>query len=242
MAQKKTQSRSSSKKKTSTRSSSGSGSAKLLKMLKDDHQKVMDLFEEAEENSSDGQAQELFGQIQKELQVHMEGEEKFLYPVLVENDESRELTLEAYEEHGVAKNLMKQFGRQTPGDERWMAKMKVLKEIIEHHVKEEEREMFKMARKVLDAEQSEAIMQRLETAKEKAGVLSFVIEGVHAHDVGTILDREGIAVRAGHHCAQPVMQHFGLPATTRASFAMYNTRAEVDALAAGIERVSEVFA
>jgi cysteine desulfurase/selenocysteine lyase len=80
------------------------------------------------------------------------------------------------------------------------------------------------------------------TAKEKAGVLSFVIEGVHAHDVGTILDREGIAVRAGHHCAQPVMQHFGLPATTRASFAMYNTRAEVDALAGGIESVLEVFA
>lgn len=168
MAQKKSQSRSSSK-KTSSRSSSGS--AKLLKMLKDDHQKVMDLFEEAEENSSDGQAQELFSQIQKELQVHMEGEEKFLYPVLAENDESRELTLEAYEEHGVAKTLMKQFARQTPGDERWMAKMKVLKEIIEHHVKEEEREMFKMARKVLDAEQSEAIMQRLETAKEKAGLM-----------------------------------------------------------------------
>lgn len=168
MAQKKSQSRSSSK-KASGRSSSGS--AKLLKMLKDDHQSVMDLFEEAEENSSDGQAQELFGQIQKELQVHMEGEEKFLYPVLAENEESREITLEAFEEHGVAKTLMKQFGRQTPGDERWMAKLKVLKEIIEHHVKEEEREMFKMARKVLDAEQSEAIMQRLEAAKEKAGLM-----------------------------------------------------------------------
>jgi len=79
------------------------------------------------------------------------------------------------------------------------------------------------------------------TAKEKAGVLSFVIDGVHAHDVGTILDREGIATRAGHHCAQPVMQHFELPATARASFAMYNTRAEVDALVAGIEKVLEVF-
>ncbi len=170
MAQKKSQSRSSSK-KTPTRSSSGSGSAKLLKMLKDDHRKVIDLFEEAEENSSDGQAQELFGQIQKELQVHMEGEEKFLYPVLAENEVSRDLTLEAYEEHGVAKNLMKQFGRQTPGDERWMAKMKVLKEIVQHHVKEEEREMFKLARQVLDAEQSESIMQKIETAKEKAGLM-----------------------------------------------------------------------
>jgi len=80
------------------------------------------------------------------------------------------------------------------------------------------------------------------TAKEKAGVLSFVIDGVHPHDVGTILDREGIAIRAGHHCAQPVMQHFELPATARASFAMYNTRSEIDALVEGIHKVLEVFA
>ena len=78
-------------------------------------------------------------------------------------------------------------------------------------------------------------------AREKASVLSFVIEGVHPHDVGTILDQEGIAIRAGHHCAQPVMQHFKLPATARASFAFYNTRAEVDKLAAAVEKVIEVF-
>jgi cysteine desulfurase / selenocysteine lyase len=80
------------------------------------------------------------------------------------------------------------------------------------------------------------------TAREKASVLSFVIEDVHPHDVGTILDQEGIAVRTGHHCAQPVMDRFGIPATVRASFAMYNTRAEVDALGRGIRRVREVFA
>jgi cysteine desulfurase/selenocysteine lyase len=80
------------------------------------------------------------------------------------------------------------------------------------------------------------------TAKEKAGVLSFVMEGVHPHDAGTILDQEGIAVRAGHHCAQPVMERFCIPATTRASFAFYNMREEVDALVAGIEKVREVFA
>ncbi len=79
------------------------------------------------------------------------------------------------------------------------------------------------------------------TAREKTGVLSFVIEGVHPHDIGTILDREGIAIRAGHHCAQPLMDRFGVPATARASFALYNTRAEVDALAAGVRRVLEVF-
>jgi cysteine desulfurase / selenocysteine lyase len=79
------------------------------------------------------------------------------------------------------------------------------------------------------------------TAREKAGVISFVIEGVHPHDVGTILDREGIAIRTGHHCAQPVMERFGVPATSRASFAVYNTRGEVDALVHGIEKVKEVF-
>jgi cysteine desulfurase/selenocysteine lyase len=79
------------------------------------------------------------------------------------------------------------------------------------------------------------------TARAKASVLSFVLEGVHAHDVGTILDREGIAVRTGHHCAMPVMQRFGVPATTRASLALYNTRAELDALVQGLRRVHEIF-
>ena len=80
------------------------------------------------------------------------------------------------------------------------------------------------------------------TAPEKAAVLSFVIDGVHAHDVGTVLDLEGIAVRTGHHCAEPVMTRFGVPATARASFGLYNTRDEVDALVAGIQKVQGVFA
>ncbi len=79
------------------------------------------------------------------------------------------------------------------------------------------------------------------TAKEKASVLSFVVEGVHPHDIGTILDQEGIAIRTGHHCAQPVMERFGVPATARASFGLYNTREEVDALVKGIQKVQEVF-
>jgi cysteine desulfurase/selenocysteine lyase len=69
-----------------------------------------------------------------------------------------------------------------------------------------------------------------------------VFDHVHAHDVGTILDQEGVAVRAGHHCAMPVMQRFGVPATTRASFALYNTRQEIDILVRGIRRALEVFA
>jgi len=80
------------------------------------------------------------------------------------------------------------------------------------------------------------------TAKEKASVLSFVMDGIHPHDIGTILDQEGIAIRTGHHCAQPVMERFGIPATARASFAFYNTREEVNALVKGIDRVREVFA
>ncbi len=80
------------------------------------------------------------------------------------------------------------------------------------------------------------------TAREKASVLSFVMEDAHPHDIGTILDQEGIAVRTGHHCAQPVMQRFGIPATARASFAFYNTREEADALVNALHRVREVFA
>ena len=72
-------------------------------------------------------------------------------------------------------------------------------------------------------------------------MLSFVIDGIHPHDIGTVLDRQGIAVRTGHHCAQPVMDRFGVPATTRASLAFYNTVAEIDALAAGLAKVKEIF-
>ena len=80
------------------------------------------------------------------------------------------------------------------------------------------------------------------TAREKAAVLSFVVEGVHPHDVGAVLDDEGIAIRAGHHCAQPLMRRLGLSATARASFSFYNTREEVDALVRGLQRVQAVFA
>jgi len=79
------------------------------------------------------------------------------------------------------------------------------------------------------------------TAREKASVLSFVIEGIHPHDIGTVLDKQGIAVRTGHHCAQPVMDWFNVPATTRASLAFYNTTAEIDALVAGLKKVKEIF-
>jgi cysteine desulfurase/selenocysteine lyase len=80
------------------------------------------------------------------------------------------------------------------------------------------------------------------TASHRAGVLSFVVDNIHPHDLGTILDRDGIAIRTGHHCAQPVMERFGVPATARASFAVYNTKEEIDALVEGIRAAREVFA
>ncbi len=78
------------------------------------------------------------------------------------------------------------------------------------------------------------------TAAEKAGILSFVLEGIHPHDIGTVLDHQGIAIRTGHHCAQPVMDRFGVPATSRASFGLYNTRADVDAFIQGLYEVRDV--
>jgi len=80
------------------------------------------------------------------------------------------------------------------------------------------------------------------TARHKAGVVSFVMDAAHPHDIGTILDGEGVAIRAGHHCAQPVMQRYGIPATARASLGIYNTREEIDKLVAAIEKVKEMFA
>jgi cysteine desulfurase / selenocysteine lyase len=79
------------------------------------------------------------------------------------------------------------------------------------------------------------------TGKDKAAVISFTVEGIHPHDIGTVLDYEGVAIRTGHHCAQPVMDRFGVPATARASFAVYNTREEVDVLVRGLHKVREVF-
>ena len=79
------------------------------------------------------------------------------------------------------------------------------------------------------------------TAERKAGVLAFVIEGIHPHDIGTILDMSGIAVRTGHHCAQPLMERFGVPATTRASLGLYNTQDEMDALISALKRLVVMF-
>ena len=79
------------------------------------------------------------------------------------------------------------------------------------------------------------------TAPHKAAVISFIVEGIHPHDLGTILDQEGVAIRSGHHCAMPVMEFFDVPATARASFAFYNTRAEIDQLVGALHRARDLF-
>ncbi len=106
------------------------------------------------------------------------------------------------------------------------------------HVTDYERGLLAYGTELLESIRG---LRLIGTAREKAAVLSFVLEGIHPHDVGTVLDRLGIAVRTGHHCAQPVMARFGVPATTRASLAFYNTKTELDALADGIRQVQQWF-
>ena len=102
-----------------------------------------------------------------------------------------------------------------------------------------ERELTAYASGVLQAVEG---VRLIGTSPDKSSIVSFVMDGVHPHDIGTIVDQEGIAIRTGHHCAQPVMERFGVPATARASIAMYNTREEIDRLGRGLEKVREVFA
>jgi cysteine desulfurase/selenocysteine lyase len=105
-------------------------------------------------------------------------------------------------------------------------------------IKEHESSLLEYATKQIEEVPGLRIIGR---AKEKTSVLSFVLENIHPHDIGTFLDFEGVAIRTGHHCTQPVMQRFHIPATSRASFAMYNTKEEVDVLVNGLKKIIEVF-
>ena len=105
-------------------------------------------------------------------------------------------------------------------------------------IEAQERDLLEYALGVLRAIPA---VRLIGTAGARAAVVSFVLDGVHPHDIGTILDAQGVAIRAGHHCAQPLMDRLGVPATARASLAFYNTREEIDALAAGLATVQEVF-
>jgi cysteine desulfurase / selenocysteine lyase len=117
------------------------------------------------------------------------------------------------------------------------AAIEYLNELGLEHIERHEADLLEYATRELEKIPGITIIG---TAKRKAGVLSFVMEDIHPHDIGTILDSEGVAVRTGHHCAQPVMQRYGIPATARASFGLYNSREDVDALVRGIKKVVEV--
>lgn len=136
-------------------------------LLKNDHQKVAGLLEKLEGTTERAlkTREELFTQLKSELDVHAEIEEKIFYPVLKKADETRDITLEAFEEHRLVKQLLGELAAEAKDDEQWTAKFTVLKENIEHHVEEEEGEMFKKARKVLSKAEIEELGTRLEKAK-----------------------------------------------------------------------------
>jgi hypothetical protein len=138
----------------------------IFQILKKEHEQVKNLMNQAQ-SKKEGRAGDLMNQIHKELMVHMQGEEKLFYPTLEEDDSSREKALEAYEEHHVAKGVLKELQKMPQSDERWMAKLAVLKEIVEHHVQEEEKELFKMARGVFDKEEVKEIGKKYLEEKER---------------------------------------------------------------------------
>ena len=136
-------------------------------LLKADHKKVAGIFEKLEPTTERGikTREDLFAQLKTELDVHARIEETILYPALKEAEETHDITLEAYEEHAVVKRLLKELDELGKNEEEWGAKLKVLQENVEHHVEEEEGEMFPKARKVLSEEEVEALGERLQKAK-----------------------------------------------------------------------------
>jgi len=138
-------------------------------LLKSDHEKVAGILtsiEETTERAAKGR-EELFARLKQELDLHAKIEEEIFYPALEESEETREVTLEAYEEHRLVKQLLAELEMEPKDTEEWTAKFTVLKENIEHHVEEEEGEMFKQARKVLSEDEIETLGNRLQEAKKQ---------------------------------------------------------------------------
>jgi iron-sulfur cluster repair protein YtfE (RIC family) len=141
----------------------------VFTLLKADHKKVAGILEKIDSTTERGvkTREELFTQLKTELDVHAQIEETIFYPELKKADETRDITLEAYEEHRLVKQLLGELAEMDKGDEQWTARFTVLKENVEHHVEEEEDEMFPKARKVLSAEQAEDLGTRMEAEKNK---------------------------------------------------------------------------
>ncbi len=140
-----------------------------FELMKQDHKKVSGIFENLEPTTERGvkTREELFAQLKQELSIHARIEEEIFYPAIKEAKETRDITLEAYEEHNVVKQLLTELDELSKDDETWGAKLKVLKENVEHHVEEEESEMFPSAKKVLSPEQVEELGTRMEAAKKE---------------------------------------------------------------------------
>jgi hemerythrin-like domain-containing protein len=138
-------------------------------LLKSDHEKVAGILDKIEGTTERAlkTREDLFAQLKTELDIHAHIEETILYPVLEKAEESRDITLEAYEEHRLVKQLLRELEAAAKDDEQWTAKFTVLKENVEHHVEEEEGEMFKKARKVLSEDEIETLGTRLEAAKKE---------------------------------------------------------------------------
>ncbi|MEM5788762.1 MAG: hemerythrin domain-containing protein [Syntrophobacteraceae bacterium] len=138
---------------------------RLFQLLKKDHQEVKGIFKQLTEDG--GNREELFATLKQELMPHMKSEEKVFYSALMDKEEVREETLESFEEHHVAELVFRELEKLPQSDERWAAKLSVLKELVEHHVKEEERKIFKSAQQNLDSSEIQEIMEKFEKEKEK---------------------------------------------------------------------------
>ena len=140
-----------------------------FELLKADHKKVSQIFEKLEPTTEQAvkTRNELFAKLKNELEIHTRIEEEIFYPVLKEAAETRAITLEAYEEHKVVKELLEEMSALESASEQWTAKLTVLKESVEHHVEEEEGEMFKQAREVLTKEQAEVLGLRMDNEKQQ---------------------------------------------------------------------------
>ena len=140
-----------------------------ITLLKTDHEKVAGIFEKLEETTERAEKtrEELFTKLKQELDIHAHIEETIFYPVLKKAEETRDITMEGIQEHHVVKVLLRELDAMPVGSETWTAKLKVLKENVEHHVEEEEDEMFSSAREVLSKEQIEELGTRMEAAKQE---------------------------------------------------------------------------
>ncbi len=146
----------------------------IYQLLKKDHSKVKSLLKEIKGKSKGEKrpTEDIFSEIEDELTMHIEGEEKVFYSALEQDEDAREMVLKSYEEHNLAKTILKDMGSLSKDDERWSAKLSVLREIVEHHIKEEEDEVFKHARKCFNKNQVQDMTNRFEEEKKKvpAGV------------------------------------------------------------------------